>query len=155
MWAGADYDDLNGFVCRCVSVGTRKGYSITNCDPFGRVYTMSASVCGMFRSTKADWVALFHVASRLSVWLRWIRLCWGSVDDVDLDGLTCRRRSSRNSGDAVLHVAHRTRRSRGPTVFKPPETTDRKHQGMPSYVCIVRPQIPRHHLSSSGLPTWP
>ena len=26
---------------RCVSVGTRKGYSITNCDPFGRVYTMS------------------------------------------------------------------------------------------------------------------
>ncbi|KAJ7448406.1 hypothetical protein FB451DRAFT_1411420 [Mycena latifolia] len=23
----------------CVSVGTRKGYSITNCDPFGRVYT--------------------------------------------------------------------------------------------------------------------
>ncbi len=25
----------------CVSVGTRKGYSITNCDPFGRVYTMS------------------------------------------------------------------------------------------------------------------
>jgi hypothetical protein len=28
---------------RCISVGTRKGYSITNCDPFGRVYTMSAS----------------------------------------------------------------------------------------------------------------
>lgn len=27
---------------RCISVGTRKGYSITNCDPFGRVYTMSA-----------------------------------------------------------------------------------------------------------------
>ena len=27
---------------RCVSVGTKKGYSITNCDPFGRVYTMSA-----------------------------------------------------------------------------------------------------------------
>jgi len=26
---------------RCISVGTRKGYSITNCDPFGRVYTMS------------------------------------------------------------------------------------------------------------------
>lgn len=26
---------------RCVSVGTRKGYSITNVDPFGRVYTMS------------------------------------------------------------------------------------------------------------------
>jgi hypothetical protein len=25
----------------CVSVGTRKGYSISNCDPFGRVYTMS------------------------------------------------------------------------------------------------------------------
>ncbi|KAJ6556646.1 WD40 repeat-like protein [Mycena vulgaris] len=25
----------------CVSVGTRKGYSITNCDPFGRVYTMN------------------------------------------------------------------------------------------------------------------
>jgi autophagy-related protein 18 len=29
----------------CVSVGTRKGYSITNCDPFGRVYTMSESYC--------------------------------------------------------------------------------------------------------------
>ena len=27
--------------CRCISVGTRKGYSITNCDPFGRVYTKS------------------------------------------------------------------------------------------------------------------
>ena len=27
---------------RCISVGTRKGYSLTNCDPFGRVYTMSA-----------------------------------------------------------------------------------------------------------------
>ncbi|KAJ6620219.1 WD40-repeat-containing domain protein [Mycena sp. CBHHK59/15] len=25
----------------CVSVGTRKGYSITNCDPFGRVYTQN------------------------------------------------------------------------------------------------------------------
>ena len=25
----------------CVSVGTRKGYSITNCDPFGRVFTSS------------------------------------------------------------------------------------------------------------------
>ncbi|KAG8724558.1 autophagy protein [Ceratobasidium sp. 395] len=23
----------------CISVGTKKGYSITNCDPFGRVYT--------------------------------------------------------------------------------------------------------------------
>lgn len=29
----------------CVSVGTRKGYSITNCDPFGRVYTMSKPYC--------------------------------------------------------------------------------------------------------------
>lgn len=28
-------------VSSCISVGTRKGYSITNCDPFGRVYTMS------------------------------------------------------------------------------------------------------------------
>lgn len=26
---------------RCISVGTRKGYTITNCDPFGRVYTLS------------------------------------------------------------------------------------------------------------------
>ncbi|KAF7790594.1 hypothetical protein EIP86_001550 [Pleurotus ostreatoroseus] len=25
----------------CISVGTRKGYSITNCEPFGRVYTQS------------------------------------------------------------------------------------------------------------------
>ncbi|KIM35831.1 hypothetical protein M413DRAFT_449564 [Hebeloma cylindrosporum] len=23
----------------CISIGTRKGYSVTNCDPFGRVYT--------------------------------------------------------------------------------------------------------------------
>ena len=23
----------------CIAVGTRKGYSITNCDPFGRVYS--------------------------------------------------------------------------------------------------------------------
>lgn len=29
------------YLPRCVSVGTKKGYSITNCDPFGRVYTMS------------------------------------------------------------------------------------------------------------------
>jgi hypothetical protein len=27
---------------RCISIGTKRGYSITNCDPFGRVYTMSA-----------------------------------------------------------------------------------------------------------------
>ncbi len=27
---------------RCISVGTKKGYSITNVEPFGRVYTMSA-----------------------------------------------------------------------------------------------------------------
>ncbi|KIP11814.1 hypothetical protein PHLGIDRAFT_10367 [Phlebiopsis gigantea 11061_1 CR5-6] len=30
----------------CVSVGTRKGYSITNCDPFGRVYTMNDGARG-------------------------------------------------------------------------------------------------------------
>jgi hypothetical protein len=29
------------FSVRCISIGTRKGYSVTNCDPFGRVYTMS------------------------------------------------------------------------------------------------------------------
>lgn len=27
--------------CSCVSVGTRSGYSIINCDPFGRVYGKS------------------------------------------------------------------------------------------------------------------
>ncbi|KAJ7648112.1 WD40 repeat-like protein [Roridomyces roridus] len=31
----------------CVSVGTRKGYSITNCDPFGRVYTQSDGARGI------------------------------------------------------------------------------------------------------------
>ena len=31
----------NPLHCSCVSVGTRKGYSITNCDPFGRVFTSS------------------------------------------------------------------------------------------------------------------
>lgn len=31
----------------CVSVGTRKGYSITNCDPFGRVYTMNDGARGI------------------------------------------------------------------------------------------------------------
>ncbi|KDQ18780.1 hypothetical protein BOTBODRAFT_28280 [Botryobasidium botryosum FD-172 SS1] len=31
----------------CVSVGTRKGYSITNCDPFGRVYTKNDGARGI------------------------------------------------------------------------------------------------------------
>ncbi|KAF9064086.1 WD40-repeat-containing domain protein [Rhodocollybia butyracea] len=31
----------------CVSVGTRKGYSITNCDPFGRVYTSNDGARGI------------------------------------------------------------------------------------------------------------
>ncbi|TBU57146.1 WD40 repeat-like protein [Dichomitus squalens] len=31
----------------CVSVGTKKGYSITNCDPFGRVYTMNDGARGI------------------------------------------------------------------------------------------------------------
>ncbi|KNZ77014.1 Autophagy-related protein 18, partial [Termitomyces sp. J132] len=31
----------------CVSVGTRKGYSITNCDPFGRVFTMNDGARGI------------------------------------------------------------------------------------------------------------
>lgn len=35
-----------GWLGRCISVGTRKGYSVTNCDPFGRVYTMSECVSG-------------------------------------------------------------------------------------------------------------
>ena len=35
------------FSPRCISVGTRKGYSITNCDPFGRVYTMTACVISL------------------------------------------------------------------------------------------------------------
>ncbi|KAH9930438.1 WD40 repeat-like protein [Epithele typhae] len=30
----------------CISVGTRKGYSITNCDPFGRVYTQNDGARG-------------------------------------------------------------------------------------------------------------
>lgn len=34
---------VRDFFCSCVSVGTRKGYSINNCDPFGRVYTKSES----------------------------------------------------------------------------------------------------------------
>ncbi|KAF8318696.1 WD40 repeat-like protein [Clavulina sp. PMI_390] len=31
----------------CVSVGTRKGYNITNCDPFGRVYTKNDGAKGI------------------------------------------------------------------------------------------------------------
>ncbi|KAH8089914.1 WD40 repeat-like protein [Cristinia sonorae] len=31
----------------CISVGTRKGYSITNVDPFGKVYTMSDGARGI------------------------------------------------------------------------------------------------------------
>ncbi|TFY82015.1 hypothetical protein EWM64_g1995 [Hericium alpestre] len=31
----------------CISVGTKKGYSITNCDPFGRVYTMNDGARGI------------------------------------------------------------------------------------------------------------
>ncbi|KAF9818054.1 hypothetical protein IEO21_03015 [Rhodonia placenta] len=31
----------------CISVGTRKGYSITNCDPFGRVYTKNDGARGI------------------------------------------------------------------------------------------------------------
>ncbi|KAJ6558368.1 WD40-repeat-containing domain protein [Mycena capillaripes] len=31
----------------CVSVGTRKGYSVTNCDPFGRVYTQNDGARGI------------------------------------------------------------------------------------------------------------
>ena len=42
---------------RCVSVGTKKGYSITNCDPFGRVYTMSAYA--------SRHVSLFYVNARM------------------------------------------------------------------------------------------
>jgi autophagy-related protein 18 len=31
----------------CISLGTKKGYCITNCDPFGRVYTRSESSINM------------------------------------------------------------------------------------------------------------
>ncbi|TDL22008.1 WD40 repeat-like protein [Rickenella mellea] len=31
----------------CISVGTRKGYSITNCDPFGRVFTENDGARGI------------------------------------------------------------------------------------------------------------
>ncbi|KIJ15193.1 hypothetical protein PAXINDRAFT_169336 [Paxillus involutus ATCC 200175] len=31
----------------CISVGTRKGYNITNCDPFGRVYTKDDGARGI------------------------------------------------------------------------------------------------------------
>ncbi|KAJ7196287.1 WD40 repeat-like protein [Mycena pura] len=31
----------------CVSIGTRKGYSIINCDPFGRVYTQNDGARGI------------------------------------------------------------------------------------------------------------
>ncbi|KAF8156581.1 WD40 repeat-like protein [Crassisporium funariophilum] len=31
----------------CISVGTRKGYSVTNCDPYGRVYTMNDGARGI------------------------------------------------------------------------------------------------------------
>ncbi|KIJ51864.1 hypothetical protein M422DRAFT_58787 [Sphaerobolus stellatus SS14] len=31
----------------CISVGTRKGYSITNCDPFGRVFTSNDGARGI------------------------------------------------------------------------------------------------------------
>ncbi|KDQ53744.1 hypothetical protein JAAARDRAFT_136709 [Jaapia argillacea MUCL 33604] len=31
----------------CISVGTKRGYSITNCDPFGRVYTMNDGARGI------------------------------------------------------------------------------------------------------------
>ncbi|KAJ2931073.1 hypothetical protein H1R20_g5985, partial [Candolleomyces eurysporus] len=31
----------------CISIGTKKGYSITNCDPFGRVYTMNDGARGI------------------------------------------------------------------------------------------------------------
>ncbi|PAV20431.1 WD40 domain containing protein [Pyrrhoderma noxium] len=31
----------------CISVGTKKGYSITNCDPFGRVHTMNDGARGI------------------------------------------------------------------------------------------------------------
>ncbi|OBZ78172.1 Autophagy-related protein 18 [Grifola frondosa] len=31
----------------CISVGTRKGYSIINCDPFGKVYTMNDGARGI------------------------------------------------------------------------------------------------------------
>ncbi|KJA13208.1 hypothetical protein HYPSUDRAFT_49986 [Hypholoma sublateritium FD-334 SS-4] len=31
----------------CISVGTPKGYSVTNCDPFGRVYTMNDGARGI------------------------------------------------------------------------------------------------------------
>lgn len=31
----------------CISMGTRKGYCITNCDPFGRVYTLNDGARGI------------------------------------------------------------------------------------------------------------
>lgn len=30
----------------CVAVGTRSGYSITNCEPYGKVYSKSACKTG-------------------------------------------------------------------------------------------------------------
>ena len=38
----------------CISTGTRKGYSITNCDPFGKVYGKGASLPPSYRRFPTD-----------------------------------------------------------------------------------------------------
>ena len=38
---GLSSDSVCRDCCRCVSVGTRKGYTILNCEPFGKVHTKS------------------------------------------------------------------------------------------------------------------
>ena len=49
------YDRIISFLPsfeRCISVGTRKGYSITNVDPFGKVYTMGTSQSLLLRRNR-------------------------------------------------------------------------------------------------------
>ena len=74
---------------RCISVGTRKGYSITNCDPFGRVYTMSAYITSLGPFIGSD---SYPTPPKY------------------------RRRCTRYCRDALLYVTYRSRRRCGPAI---------------------------------------
>lgn len=83
----------------CIATGTRKGYTITNCDPFGKVYGRSES--------PRDHSTLVR---KLIVTPR-------------------RRRRDLDRRDAVLHLARRLGRRRRPPGLEHTTAPDRQHQG--------------------------
>jgi hypothetical protein len=117
----------------CISVGTRKGYSVTNCDPFGRVYTMSA-----YKSSECQFYRLW-----------------------DLTCTPDRRRRAGYRRDALLHLAHCPCRSSGHTSFLTTETPNREHETTEHDLraavperdsrCEAQPEEPGHRARNGDL----